>query len=119
MKTRLTLTSLLLVSTPSFADPGAFFGVTYNFGGGVGLSLKALSTNEEDQGAAALGVSYYPLTQKFGVDLGGAYLDKDVTTTVSWDILNGQPQLGLGYVNTVQRGGFGGAGATNGGNGGG
>lgn len=119
MKSRLTLTGLLLVSSPSFADPGAFFGVTYNFGGGIGLSLKVLSTNEEDQGAASLGVSYYPLTQDFGIDLGGAYLDKDVTTTASWDILNNQPQLGIGYVNTVQRGGFGATGAADGGGGGG
>jgi hypothetical protein len=101
MKKRLALISILLAAaTPAVASPGGFFGVTYNFGGGVGISLKILSTNHEDRGAFAAGVTYFPLTNKFGIDAGAAYLFRNGGATLGWDFLNGSPQVGAGYVNT-------------------
>jgi hypothetical protein len=101
MKHHLALIGMLLAgATPAIADPGVFLGVTYNFGGSVGVSLKLLSTNKEDRGALAAGVSYYPTTSKFGIDAGAGYLFKNGAVTLGWDFLNSNPQVGIGYVNT-------------------
>lgn len=91
---------MFAAASPAIADPGVFLGVTYNFGGSVGVSLKVLSTNKEDRGALAAGVSYYPATSNFGVDAGAAYLFKNSAVTLGWDFLNSNPQVGVGYVNT-------------------
>ncbi|MDD5358802.1 MAG: hypothetical protein PHI02_00915 [Sulfurovaceae bacterium] len=82
------------------SHPTAFLGVTYSFGGGVGISLKALSTNKEDSGVVSGGVTYYPLTNKFGVSLGGGYLVKNGAATLEWDFLNGTPIFNAGYAKT-------------------
>ena len=59
MKKILAVISISLAGiTSAIADPGVFFGVTYNIGGSFGVSLKVLSTNKEDRGALAAGVSY-------------------------------------------------------------
>ncbi len=101
MKKYLALFSILLATTaPAFAAPGAFFGIVYNFGGSVGVSLKALSTNREERGAFSAGVSYFPLTNKFGIDVGAGYLFRNGAATAGWDFLNSNPQMGMGYVNT-------------------
>ena len=96
---------LLLGSTAVFADPGVFFGVTYNFKGasGIGLSIKVLSTDRQDRGVLGLGVSYLPLLQKFGADVDAGYQFKNGAVTGGWDFINNSPQLGLGYVNTEER----------------
>jgi len=99
--------SLMLTCGLAQADPGAFFGITYDIGSslsGVGVSIKALSTNEEDKAAVDLGISYFPLANedKFGVDLGVGYLFQNGAVTLGWDFLNSKPQLGVGYVNTQE-----------------
>jgi hypothetical protein len=105
MLKRALIASLLLVgATSTQADPGVFFGVTYAFGhsnAGLGLSLKVLSTNEQDHFVVGAGVSYYPLMKdnKFGVDVGVGYVFEDVAVTVGWDFMH-SPQIGIGYVDT-------------------
>lgn len=84
------------------AHPGVFFGLTYNFGGNVGMSLKVLSSNREDRGAFCAGISYFPETKKVGLDVGGAYTFQNGAVTAGWDILNNAPQMGVGYIHTVQ-----------------
>ncbi len=102
MKKYLVFLGLFLLSsaTTAIANPGILFGLSYNFGGSVGLSLKVLSTNKEHHGALAVGTSYYPLTKKFGLDAGAAYLTKDAAVSLDWDFLNNTPQVGVGYINT-------------------
>ncbi len=102
MKKCLVIVGLFLLSsaTGAIASPGILFGLSYNFGGSVGLSLKVLSTNKENHGALAVGTSYYPLTKKFGLDTGVAYLTKDAAVSLGWDFLGNKPQVGVGYVNT-------------------
>ncbi len=101
MKKSLALISLLLAgTTPALADPGAFIGLTYNFGGSVGVSLKVLSTNKQDRGALAAGISYFPVTGYYGIDAGAGYLFKNGAVTLGWDFLNSNPQIGVGYVDT-------------------
>jgi hypothetical protein len=75
-------------------------GVTYNFDGSVGVSLKVLSTNKEDRGAVAAGVTFFPRTNKFGIDVGAGYVFRNAAVTLGWDFLNSNPQIALGYVNT-------------------
>ena len=80
--------------------PTAFLGLTYNFSGGVGISLKVLSTNKEDSGVFSGGVSYYPLTNKFGASIGGGYLIKNGAATLEWDFINNTPIINAGYAKT-------------------
>lgn len=101
MKKLVTIASILFVSSVCVnASPSIFAGVTYGFGGGVGLSLKALSTDKEDSGVVSGGVTYYPLTNKFGASIGGGYLVKNGATTLEWDFINGFPTFNAGYAHT-------------------
>lgn len=120
MKKRLNLLALVLIASSTLnaatvdsggntvtetapnTHPGVFFGLTYNFGGNVGMSLKVLSTNREDRGALCVGISYFPETKKLGLDVGGAYTFQNGAVTAGWDILNNAPQMGIGYIHTVQ-----------------
>lgn len=103
MKKLLTAVSVLLISSTYInadSHPTAFLGLTYGFNGGVGVSLKALSTNKEDSGVVSGGVIYYPLTNKFGASLGGGYLVKNGAATLEWDFINGTPIFNAGYAKT-------------------
>jgi len=102
---RSILVGMLLAGSVAHSDPGVSVGVTYDFSGkssGIGVSLKALSTNKEDKAAVAAGVTYYPLANEnnFGVDLSAAYVFENGAVTVGWDFVNSKPQAGIGYVNT-------------------
>jgi len=99
------LSTAVMLTTLS-ASPGAMFGIGYSFGGGsdgIALTLKVLSSNDENKGIASLGVSYYPLAKanSFGIDVGGGYLFEDFALTGSWDFLQMKPQISGGYVNTM------------------
>jgi hypothetical protein len=99
--------SVLLISSFAQAEPGVFVGITYNIGAsstGFGVSVKGMTTNEEDAGAVVLGATYYPFAKenKFGVDVGAGYLFQNGAVTLSWDILCKKPQVGVGYVNTEE-----------------
>jgi len=88
------------------ASPVAMFGIGYSFGGGsdgVALTLKVISSNDENKGIASLGVSYYPLAKanSFGIDVDGGYIFEDIALTGSWDFIQMKPQMSGGYVNTM------------------
>lgn len=58
---RFALSALTLVlSGAAHADPGVMFGVSHNFGGATGVTVKVLSTDRKDKPALALGLSYFP-----------------------------------------------------------
>jgi len=99
-KALLPIGIMVLLASPAMADPGAFFGITYNFSGSVGLSLKVLSNNKEDRGVVGAGVSYFPMTNKFGLDASAGYLFQNGEVTAGWDFLQNSPQVGIGFVNT-------------------
>jgi hypothetical protein len=104
MKTRSTLACAFLIASSSvIADPGFLVGVSYNFGGQVGITMKVLSTSREDRPALAAGISYFPTTKKLGVDASAGYVFSHSAITAGWDFLNSNPQIGLGYVNTHGR----------------
>lgn len=107
LKRTVVLISFLLVASLTYADPSAFFGLTYNLGAPVtdlGFSVKVLSTDKEDKGAVDLGISYFPFANegKFGIDAGAGYLFNNGAVTLGWDFLNMKPQVGVGYVNTKE-----------------
>ncbi len=82
-------------------DPALFLGLTWTLGNNAsgdstgGVSLKVLSTDEEDKGALAAGVTYN-FDGTIGCDLGLAYNAEDITGTVSYDFCKQGPQFGLG-----------------------
>jgi len=103
---RFTVAAGLLASCSwAQADPGFMLGLSYNFGGSVGVTVKVLSTNKEDKAVASLGASYMfgDSPSKFGVDLGGGYNFKHVTATLGWDFLNSQVQTSVGASNTKKK----------------
>ena len=100
MKKKIAAIAMMGGAASSFANPGVMLGVTYNFGGHWGISLKVLSTDHQDRGAVAAGVTYFPTTRSWGADAGVAYLARSSAATFGWDFLHSQFQMGLGYVHT-------------------
>lgn len=95
---------LLLLTTLPFttqSDPAAFIGINYSFGGDLGISVKALSDDDENNAVGAAGVSYYPMaTNKFGIDAGVGYAFDSYAVTAGWDFLQKQPVVSIGYADT-------------------
>jgi hypothetical protein len=60
MKKFVVTAGFLVCGSTAFADPAVMLGVSYNFGGVPGITLKLLSTNREDKAALAVGMSYAP-----------------------------------------------------------
>ena len=87
------------------ADTGVMVGLAYTFGakggGGVGITLKLLSTRKEDSWAGAAGVTYYPWSHgnPFGVDVGVGYVFDNAVVTAGWDFLH-SPQISVGWMDT-------------------
>ena len=77
-------------------------GVSHNFGGATGLTVKLLSTHRADKLAAAVGVSYFPGlgARAWGVDTGLGYTFQNGAVTQGYDWLHGQVQLALGAADT-------------------
>jgi len=94
---------LLLAALPLTAqsDAAAFVGINYSFGGNFGISVKALSDDDENNGVAAVGVSYYPMAaNKFGIDAGVGYAFDSYAVTAGWDFLQKEPVVSVGYADT-------------------
>jgi hypothetical protein len=100
MKKLLIAAGLLAGSTVALADPGLLAGISYNFGGSVGFTIKALSSDHQDEPVASIGLSFFPWseTHKFGLDLGGGYVFEDEAVTIGWDALSEQWQVSAGYI---------------------
>ncbi|MCF6267444.1 MAG: hypothetical protein L3J57_12990 [Desulfuromusa sp.] len=107
---RLLILSLFIFGlvTQAQAGVGVLFGVSFVFGisqgqsNDFGITIKALSDDEDDTAVVAAGVSYYPFAEvkKFGADLSAGYLFKNGAVTGGWDFLQWKPQLAVGYVDT-------------------
>jgi hypothetical protein len=105
MKRPTIVLALLSACAAASADPGVMLGVSYNFGGTPGLTLKVLSSDQRDRAVAAVGVSYFPLAsaQRLGVDLSGGYNFRHGAATVGWDFLNRRVQGAVGWSDTRER----------------
>jgi hypothetical protein len=93
-----------LTTLPVHADPTFTIGLSWAFGGGaqkgeLGLSARVLSDNKRNKWVAAIGGTYYPKSNKFGVDLGVGYNFRNTPITMSYDFINDQAVLGLGWAN--------------------
>lgn len=99
---RLIATTLLLTSGVSaFAKPALMLGVSHNFGGATGITLKVLSTNRQEKAALAVGVSYAPGREasRWSWDTGLAYNFKSTSLVLSYDWVPGETQLSFGVAN--------------------
>ena len=93
---------LLASCTMAQAEAGFMLGISHNFGGSTGITFKVLSSNKQDKGVVALGVSYFPRDEKnkFGLDLGVGYNFRRGAATVGWDFLHQQVQAAIGFSDT-------------------
>ena len=87
-------------TTMTHASPGVMFGVSFNTGTGLGLSVNLLSSDRRDRTVGTVGTSWYPATNRFGVDAGIGRTFDDGAATVSWDFVTNSPKIGIGYVDT-------------------
>lgn len=101
MKQLFVTTFLFAATTAATAGPALMLGVSHNFGGATGITLKLLSTNREDKAALAVGVSYAPgrEAQRWSWDTGVAYNFKRSSLVLSYDWVPRQTQLSLGLSN--------------------
>lgn len=101
MKKIYALLLLLALPLSAHSDAAAFIGINYTFGGNLGLSIKALSDDDENKGVAAIGVSYYPMAEnKLGIDAGVGYVFDSYAVTAGWDFLQKEPVVSVGYADT-------------------
>jgi len=93
---------LAAIGGNAHAGAGIMVGLSHNFGGETGFTLKVLSTDRKDKFAAAVGVSYYPWaqTRSWGVDTSVGYTFRNGAVTLGYDWLNEKVQVGLGAANT-------------------
>jgi hypothetical protein len=105
MKTIILAAALVSCAAPiAHADIGAFAGITYAFGAntGIGFTLHATSSRDENSAIASAGISYYPFapTPMFGLPVGVGYQGKNVAAIVSYDLLLKQFAIAGGYAST-------------------
>lgn len=85
-------------------SPSAMFGMVVGFGNGgttIGFSAKYLTSNQPDTVVGAAGVTYYPWADNhWGFDIGIGYSSGDFGGTLTWDVLQMTPQIGLGKLGT-------------------
>ncbi len=104
---RIVLPSLFcLAINAAYADPGVMLGVTYNFDSpidknNVGLTVKVTSSDRQETGVVAAGISYFTWSgRSWGIDAGIGYNAKNSIVTFGYDFLASKPQLGVGYIDT-------------------
>lgn len=106
MKKPLVAAILSIFAAGAQADAGVMLGVSYNFSGpaslnNLGFTAKVLSSDKEDKWVGALGVSFYPWSDKqLGLDLSGGYNFEDSALLIGYDFLKGAPQISAGWSNT-------------------
>ena len=105
MKKLLMSTAIVssLTAVPAFADPTVMIGLSWAFGGGIqqgelGISGRILSDDKRDKWVGAVGGTYYPGSGEFGFDVGIGYTFSKTPMTLSYDFVNNQALLGLGWA---------------------
>jgi hypothetical protein len=105
MKKLLLSTAIVgsFAAAPAFSDPTLMIGLSWSFGGGaqggqLGISGRILSDNRRDEWVGAIGGTYYLGSGEFGADVGFGYNFSNTPMTLSYDFLNNQALLGLGWA---------------------
>ena len=104
MNNLLTSTAIVgvLAAAPAFADPTAMLGLSWSFGGTqsgqLGISARILSSDRRDEFVAAIGGTYYPGSETFGLDVGVGYNWEKQTFTFTYDVLNQGWGAALGWA---------------------
>ncbi|THH36718.1 hypothetical protein E4Z66_07150 [Aliishimia ponticola] len=92
---------VFVCATPVFADPTIGLGLNFTFGGGQvnpGVGLRVFSNDEEDEGAASLGIDYMFGSQSWRGSIGAAYLMDNTYVELNggYDFGRGTFDFGLG-----------------------
>lgn len=106
MKKLIAATLISGFAATAHADVGAFAGITYLFGdkGGLGFTVKALTTRKEEKAVGAIGVNFYPArSQQFGVDVGVGYQWQDAALILGYDVLNQNATVSGGWSDTKSK----------------
>lgn len=104
MKKLLVSTAMVgsLASVPAFADPTVMLGLSWTFGGSqsgqLGVSARILSDDRRDEFVAAIGGTYYPGANAFGLDVGVGYNWDNHPFTLTYDVLNEGWSVAMGWA---------------------
>lgn len=100
---------------PDFAEekPVVSFGLSFAFSKNgpvdTGLSLRVLSSNQENSTAATAGATYYFGSQTVGFDLGLAYnFENDISTAFTYDLVKKGAVFSLSRAKLSEKPDFGG-----------
>lgn len=87
-----------LVAPYSQADVGAGVGVTYVFGQGFAVGVKAFSDDDEDEAVASVGIDYMLSSKSWRPNVGVGYLDDNIYTdlTAGYDFGHNGWTFGIG-----------------------
>jgi hypothetical protein len=99
----LTIVVFLLAIQPLniSADPAAFLGIGYTFGGNFAVTAKVLSSDKEDNGVLAVGASWYPFAANtYGMDISAGYAADNSAILAGWDFLQQKGQVSAGWADT-------------------
>lgn len=104
MTRRWLLLVLVLAPAGIQAGAGVMLGIGFNFNGDLGVTLKLLSSDRENEFVAAGGVTWFPRgANPLGVDVGLGYNFRNAGVAAGWDIVNSQLHVGAGYVDTSRK----------------
>ncbi|WP_415884121.1 hypothetical protein [Neptuniibacter sp. QD34_54] len=87
------------LATPySQADVGAGLGVTYIFGQGFAVGVKAFTDDKEDKAVGSVGIDYMLSTKAWRPNVGIGYLNDNIYTdvTAGYDLQQNSWTFGLG-----------------------
>lgn len=100
-KTLIAAAALAVAGTAAVAvsptSPSVFAGFVWTIGGGPGLTVKYVTSNEINTPVLAGGVSYY-FDNGWGADLGIAYNTCTLSATAGYDFLQNGFQFGIGAL---------------------
>jgi outer membrane protein W len=82
----------------SQADVGAGVGITYVFGQGIAVGVKAFTDDKEDKAVGSVGIDYMLSTKAWRPNVGIGYLNDNIYTdaTAGYDLQQNAWTFGLG-----------------------
>jgi hypothetical protein len=100
MLRKLVVCGMLISHQVAHADAGVAIGLNFTYYGDVGITIKALSSDKNNEQVFAIGTTYYPFAEKkLGIDLGFGGAAFNVVGLIGIDILQDAAYLSVGYEN--------------------
>ncbi len=86
------------LATTAQADAGFGVGISYVFGEGIAVGVKAFTDDEEEKGVGSVGLDYIVNSGAWRPNVGAAYLDEDVYVDVNagYNYQTGSWDFGVG-----------------------